>query len=129
MLYILLDSSTPLCTLDIVTEDGTTTYEWQADRGLADGLLAYMENILHAHQATWNDITGLGVMKGPGSFTGLRIGITVANTLAETCGVPIVGTSGTDWKEDAVSKLSRGISDRLVMPEYGKPANITKRRK
>lgn len=42
------------------------------------------------------DISGVAVSSGPGSFTGLRIGMTVAKTLAQVWGIPVVGISTLD---------------------------------
>ena len=126
---LLLDTSTPVCRVTLMTEQGRHDYEWQADRTLANGLLGYLTQRLAEHGATLQDITGIGAMKGPGSFTGLRIGLTVLNTLADTLHVPIVGTSGDDWQANAMTRLDRGEDDHLVMPEYGGSANITTPRK
>lgn len=51
---------------------------------MIDALL--MENKLNIH-----DITLVTVAKGPGSFTGLRVGITVANTLGWLLNIPVNG--------------------------------------
>lgn len=128
-MIVLLDTSTPECRLTIVDSDKTYDHTWQADRGLARGLLAYIRDTLAEHDATIADITGVGVLQGPGSFTGLRIGITVANSLAEGLGVPIVGVSGDAWRDEALTRLKAGESDQIVMPLYGAEANITKPRK
>ena len=72
---------------------------------------------------------GIGVMKGPGSFTGLRIGLTVTNTLADSLSAPIVGATGEDWRETALEKLRAGENEKIVMPEYGAVAHITAPRK
>jgi tRNA threonylcarbamoyladenosine biosynthesis protein TsaB len=128
-MIILLDTSTPVCKLTLVDADSRYEYEWQADRQLARGLLAYLYNALKDHDATWADITSIGVFKGPGSFTGLRIGITVANTLADTQSIQIVGSIGQAWQHDALKRLTAGENDRIVLPDYGGEAHITKPRK
>lgn len=69
------------------------------------------------------------VYKGPGSFTGLRIGITVFNTLAYANTWPIVGVTGDDWRQLGVKRLENKENDEIVLPEYGGEANITTPRK
>ena len=124
-MIILLDTSTPICRLTVVDGDSHTKHEWQADRQLARGILSYLRDKI----GDFHDITGIGVMKGPGSFTGLRIGITVLNTLADDLDIPIIGETGDSWRETALSRLRNGEDDRIVMPEYGSEAHITTPRK
>lgn len=128
-MIILLDTSSPLCRLTLVDNQQRFTNEWSAGRSLAKELLSYLRDQLANHHKTWNDIGAIGVFKGPGSFTGLRIGLTVLNTIADTKNIPIVGTSGDDWLEEALSRISRGDDDKIVLPFYGSDANITKPRK
>ena len=124
-MIILLDTSTPECFLTLVDGDQRREYSWSAGRELARGLLAFLqEKTSDLHQ-----ITGIGVMKGPGSFTGLRIGLTVANTLADSLNVPIVGETGENWQDVALTRLADGASDQLVLPLYGSEAHITQPRK
>lgn len=102
---------------------------WLAERRLALELLGRLEALLKRHQATWEDLTGLIVYMGPGSFTGLRIGITVMNTIAYSSSIPIVGQTGDDWYGRGIERLRASENDHIVMPEYGAPARITRPRK
>ncbi len=124
-MIILLDTSTATCFLTVVDDEARQDFEWQAGRTLARGLLKFLEE----KTGDLRDISGIGVMKGPGSFTGLRIGLTVANTLADSLNIPIVGAMGEDWREMALGKLRAGESEKIVMPEYGTTAHITAPRK
>lgn len=54
-------------------------------------VLPMIEELLKEHSLTLKDITELRVHQGPGSFTGLRVGITIANTLAQLLHIPING--------------------------------------
>lgn len=128
-MIVLLDTSTALCKLSFVDDDWRYNTEWQADRGLAKGLLQYLHTELAKQSKSWGDITGLAVFRGPGSFTGLRIGITVANTIADSETIPIVGGEGDNWQDTALERLRRGENDKLVLPLYGSEAHITKPRK
>ena len=102
---------------------------WVAHKQLSDTLLKAIEDQLQTQSIAWSDIQGIVCYKGPGSFTGLRIGATVANTLAESVSIPIVGTNGDEWLEEGISRLHNDENDQIVLPEYGGDANITKPRK
>lgn len=128
-MILLLDTSTPVCRLTFIDGDQRYDDEWQADRTLAKGLLGYLQTQLQNRGKTWTDITAIGVFAGPGSFTGLRIGLTVLNTLADSEQIPIVGSTADDWQTDVLARLRSGENDRLVMPFYGSDAHITKPRK
>lgn len=128
-MILLLDTSTPLCRLTLIDGDWRYDDEWQADRQLAKGLLAYLRDQLEKNDKTWSDISGIGVFSGPGSFTGLRIGLTVLNTLAGAEAIPIVGTNGENWQNHARERLGNGENDQIVLPFYGSEAHITKPRK
>ena len=129
MKYLLIDTSTPVCQMTLV--DGTEHIEhmWDAGRTLAKNILGYIDEALSSAGLTYDDIDGLGVFRGPGSFTGLRIGLTVANTIASAQSLPIVGATGDEWQQQSIDRLSRGESDTIVLPEYGSDARITKPRK
>ena len=124
-MIILLDTSTATCFLTVVDDEARQDFEWQAGRTLARGLLKFLEE----KTGDLHDISGIGVMRGPGSFTGLRIGLTVANTLADSLNIPIVGAMSEDWREMALKKLHAGENEKIVMPEYGAAAHITAPRK
>jgi tRNA threonylcarbamoyladenosine biosynthesis protein TsaB len=100
-------------------------HKWHADRRLAKELLGVIRSELQAQKADWKDVTGVVAYQGPGSFTGLRIGITVANTIAYGQNIPIVAAQGDDWILRGTKRLADGETDRLVLPHYGAEANIT----
>ena len=128
-MIVLWNSADMLVRMILVKDGVRVAQEWQADRTLARDVLAYMRDRLAEHDATLDDIEGIGVFRGPGSFTGLRIGMTVLNTLAQANRVAIVGELGNDWEEKCLERLLRGDNDHIVLPEYGGDAHVTKPRK
>lgn len=128
-MILLLDSSTGICRLTLIEEGRYYVAEWEANRELAKGLPGYLEAELSKQSRMFSDISGIGVFRGPGSFTGLRIGIAVLNTLADALAIPIVGTTGEDWQSDAITRLENGENDQIILPLYGSDANITAPRK
>jgi tRNA threonylcarbamoyladenosine biosynthesis protein TsaB len=100
-------------------------HKWQADRRLAKEILTVIHEQLLAQKADWPAVTGVVVFEGPGSFTGLRIGITVADSIAYGNGVPIVGVRDEDWIATGLRRVAAGENDRLALPHYGAEAHIT----
>lgn len=121
----------PTVELLLINRDGMTVerLEWLAERRLARELPGTLEEFLNRNNTSWQQLSGLVVFKGPGSFTGLRIGITVMNTLAYGLNIPIVGEAGDKWYKRGVQRLLAREDDRIVLPEYGAPARITIPRK
>ena len=128
-MIVLLDTSTPVCHLSLIDGDWRADSSWQADRTLAKGLLGYLQEQLRINTRTFADISGMGVFQGPGSFTGLRIGLTVLNTIADSGQIAIVGARGEDWQQQALDRLLAGENDQIVLPFYGADAHITMPRK
>ena len=52
-----------------------------------------IQEVLQESQVSMQELTGIIVAKGPGSYTGLRIGVTVAKTLAKTLRIPLKAVS------------------------------------
>lgn len=107
-----LDTSTDTVKLRLDDKD----YEWRPERGrMAEGIFRFIRDKLRENSADWRDITEITYFSGPGSFTGLRIGATIVNTLADQLQIPLYDHHGT--------------RHQLILPDYGRPANISKPRK
>jgi tRNA threonylcarbamoyladenosine biosynthesis protein TsaB len=74
----------------------------------AGRLLGAAEEALAAAGVGWDDVERIAVGVGPGSFTGLRIGIATARALAQARGLPVVGVS-------TLEALARGASAEIVL--------------
>lgn len=130
-MILAIKTDNPTAELMVIDDDGSVIVreEWLAERRLAHELLGKLENTLEQAHSDWAQLSGLVVFKGPGSFTGLRIGITVMNTIAYAQNISIVGQEGEAWLSDGLSRLKNGENDQVVLPEYGAPARITTPRK
>ena len=78
-----VDSSAK-CASAAVTEDGKIIYESFSDEGLTHSktLLVMVDDVLKNSGLTLNDIDAFAVNNGPGSFTGIRIGVSLIKGLA-----------------------------------------------
>jgi tRNA threonylcarbamoyladenosine biosynthesis protein TsaB len=54
-------------------------------------LLPLIEKILKKNNLGFKDLKGIDVETGPGSFTGIRVGVSVANALGFSLGIPVNG--------------------------------------
>lgn len=106
-----LDTSTPETVLRLDDKE----YRYVFANDLAEKLLGFLRDKLAENGVDWLDISEIIYMSGPGSFTGLRIGATVVNTLAHELKIPLYDHHGDKHKQ--------------IIPDYGRPARITKPRK
>lgn len=104
-------------------------HSWHANRQLAETIHKVIKEQLKKQDVSYKDIKGIVFYKGPGSFTGLRIGVSVANALASSLRINIVGTTGENWIEEGLIKLADNHNDKIIVPEYGALPNITTQKK
>lgn len=106
-----LDTSTPETVLRLNDKE----YKYLFANDLAEKLLKFIKDKLDENNKTWQDITEITFMSGPGSFTGLRIGACLVNTLAHELNIPL--------------KDHHGKKHQIIIPDYGREANISKPKK
>jgi len=75
----------------------------QPGGGHAPEILAAIETLLAGQAATPKDLAGIGVALGPGSFTGVRVGLATAKGLGYTLGVAVDGLSSLELLARAVA--------------------------
>ena len=108
--------------------------EWSAEHNLMADIMEKITDTYKKVDKSFQDTTGVIINIGPGSFTGLRIGISIANAMAYSLNIPIAGLNDTENKtkllEGGLQKLgSKKTFDGGVFPEYGREPNITQPKK
>ncbi len=121
----------PYAEIGLYDQQAQLSYKkWSAHRQLAESLHKVIRDELAGQGRALTDLTGIIVYEGPGSFTGLRIGISVAQALGYGLGVPVVACGDENWIEDGQTRLQSGIApDTPISPVYGADPNITAQKK
>jgi len=97
MLALGVDTSEPLGGVALYDGHDLADERWM-DRPLehAERLLPLIEKILREHGAERDQLGLVCINRGPGSFTGLRIGLAAAMGLCQAVGAALIGVDGTD---------------------------------
>lgn len=117
---------------ELYSFDGTVQKDqesWQAHRELSVTIHQKIEALLERSGKTLANIEGVVFYQGPGSFTGLRIGISVANGLAAGLSIPIAATTGDDWLKQGVALVQTLTQFVAVEPLYGSDPHIIQPKK
>lgn len=126
MLILTIRTDKPDAEVGLFEGNTKLNYEaWPAHRELAATLHQKIDDCLKQQGKSLKDLAGIVVFQGPGSFTGLRIGITVADTLAYALEIAIVAAQGENWTDEGIMRLEAGENDRIALPHYGAEAHIT----
>lgn len=125
MLILAVRTDKPEAEIGLYDDQTQLGYQtWEAHRKLAETIHDQIAKLLQSKGKNWQDIEGVVVYKGPGSFTGLRIGMSLANALAYGLNVPIIATQN-DWIEQGIAEIIDGKTVKMALPEYGAPVHVT----
>lgn len=90
MITLYIDTSSSTKAEVSLSLDGNVFKEQrQYDKDRAQIVLPMINALLKEHNMKLQDVTGIEVVVGPGSFTGLRVGVAIANSLGFFLGIPI----------------------------------------
>lgn len=105
MKLLAIDTSGPVCGVAILTDHGVC-YDCAVNNTLTHSanLMPMVDQALNAAGMTMADMNRIAVVTGPGSFTGVRIGVSTAKGLAHGANIPCVAV-------DALEAMAAGISD------------------
>ena len=109
-MILAIDTSAGQCAVAVSGKGVPTVRVVEMTRGHAEALFPMIDEALEAIGASYADLTRVAVCTGPGSFTGLRAGISAARGLALGRGIPAVGVTRF---EAIASELEKPCTVRL----------------
>lgn len=123
MKILALETTDAVASAALYLDDGAV-YETVIDTGKkhAESVLPAAEALLAAHGLSPADMDAFAADVGPGSFTGVRIGVCMANALGAACGKPVIAVNALETvaypMRDAVPRLE-GIVCALIDARNG----------
>jgi len=130
-MIIIIDTTDKECQVAIFDGQSFDIKKWLWDKDTGSEVLSNIEKLFRpkadppmAAKAGNIDITkisAIGVNHGPGSFTGTRVGITIANTLGWSLNIPIIGFSSRDIEVQAKKIFAKLKSGKLSPNHFPTP--------
>jgi tRNA threonylcarbamoyladenosine biosynthesis protein TsaB len=118
------DCCTQACSVAVLADGRVLAQRAQAmGRGQAEVLMPMIQAVVAEAGLSWAEIGLVGVTVGPGTFTGLRIGLAAARGMAVAAGLPVAGVTTTETVAHAVPEAERRGRTLLVAID-GKRADV-----
>ena len=93
-MYIAIDTSTEISSLTLARDDSILAeLTWHCRQNHTVQLLPALSNLLNQAGVSIGEAKGIIVARGPGSYNGLRVGLSTAKGLAISLGIPLAGIS------------------------------------
>jgi len=107
-MLLAIDTSTDTASLALL-QDGAVLAEltWLCGQNHSTQLLPRLAHLLNQADLSLQSVSGVIVAQGPGSYNGLRVGISTAKGLAFSLGIPLVGVSTLE--AEAYQQAERGL--------------------
>jgi tRNA threonylcarbamoyladenosine biosynthesis protein TsaB len=94
---LVIDTSSSICTVALAQNDRNTVRRIEGARSHGQFLLATIEEVIKIAGVGLDQLDALAVVAGPGSFTGIRIGVGVVQGLATALNIPVILLSSLEW--------------------------------
>ena len=126
-MVLIIDTAAENTFMGLWDSDWLAKNEFKGGRELNAKIITELKNVCQC----FDKLTGIIVNAGPGSFTGLRIGLSVANTIAYSQNIPIVGVESPENIEDLLQKGQKMLKSagsefsESIIPFYGAEPHIT----
>lgn len=114
MYLLALETATPTASVAVM-QDGVLLAEHTLcnTRAHSETILPMVETLMQACSLMPGDLSAIAVDHGPGSFTGVRIGVSIANAMGHALSIPIIGVSSLRILYEQVSFLALPVCAML----------------
>lgn len=108
-----IETATKNCSVSLSKSGKTIFFKEHADQGYshAEKLHVFIDEVIKECQINISEINAVAVSKGPGSYTGLRIGVSAAKGLCYALNIPLIAVDTLEILANQVQK-----KDGLIVP-------------
>jgi tRNA threonylcarbamoyladenosine biosynthesis protein TsaB len=120
-MVLCIETATNLCSVALCNREGVVSLRESTEiKSHASMLTVFIDEILKGYGVRAHELEAVAVGKGPGSYTGLRIGVSVAKGIAYAASLPLIGIETTltmFWgMQSRVRDITGDIENTLLCP-------------
>lgn len=112
-LILLLETATTTCSVALAQKGRIIALKEVNERNIhASHITLFIEDVMISAQKKYSDLQAVAISKGPGSYTGLRIGVSTAKGLCYALDIPLLGI-------DTIESMASGLMNSFDIPDSG----------
>lgn len=110
-LILLLETATTTCSVALAQNGSIIALKEVNERNIhASHITLFIEEVMFAANKKYSDLHAIAISKGPGSYTGLRIGVSTAKGLCYALDIPLIGI-------DTIEAMASGFTEFFNIPD------------
>jgi len=111
-----IETSSYVCSVALAKEGKTIAIkESKEDKSHATLLTKFIEEILQENSFSVNDLDAVAVSKGPGSYTGLRIGVSTAKGICFGADIPLISVCSLQSMANGVLNENSSLNNSILL--------------
>ncbi|MDA3792182.1 MAG: tRNA (adenosine(37)-N6)-threonylcarbamoyltransferase complex dimerization subunit type 1 TsaB [Elusimicrobia bacterium] len=123
-MFLAIDTTTEIFTVALGSAEKVYASKVIKGKKHSDRLIPSIEEVIQKSSTSFYDVKAIGVCAGPGSFTGIRIGLSCALTMAQVLNIPVYSLSLLDIAGRSVRcPAIKAFGKKYYFAEYEKSGN------
>lgn len=116
-LLLLIETSTTSCSVALAENETILACKEQNERNIhASSITLFVDEVLKSANKTIQDLSAVAVSMGPGSYTGLRIGVSAAKGLCYALDIPLIAVSTLEAMTSGIMSRNEELNVDLYCP-------------
>ena len=109
-LILLIETATAVCSIALADNGLILAYKELNERNIhASHITIFIDEVMQSAKKSYSELNAVAVSKGPGSYTGLRIGVSTAKGLCFALDIPLIGVN-------TLAAMTSGLLQQISLP-------------